>query len=227
MKILVVQADQTSARYVVKGLKEEGYVVDVAFDGIDGIHLATTVSYDAIVLDVALPGTDGWSALREIRRTSDSPVIFLTSQGEVSDRVKGLELGADDCLPKPFAFSELLARIRAVMRRSRMASPDVRIKVADLELDILSRRSSRAGRPLRLTKQEFALLECLARSSGRPVSRTLISERVWNVRFDSHTNVIDVAVRRLRAKLDDDHEAKLIRTVRGVGYSFSQSRASE
>jgi two-component system, OmpR family, copper resistance phosphate regulon response regulator CusR len=219
MKILIVEDEPKTAAYLRKGLGEQAFVVDVAADGIDGMHLAATQDYDLILLDVMLPGADGWTVLQAIRRRLQTPVIFLTARDDVVDRVKGLELGADDYLVKPFAFSELLARIRTLLRR-HVARIEQKISVADLEVDVLRHRVTRAGQQLDLTNREFALLECLIRRPGEAVSRTLISEQVWNMHFDSDTNVIDVAVRRLRAKVDDAHERKLIHTVRGVGYAI-------
>jgi two-component system copper resistance phosphate regulon response regulator CusR len=225
VKVLIVEDERKTAAYLEKGLSEQAFVVDVAHDGIDGIHLATTGSYDLILLDVMLPGADGWTVLEAIRRHRHTPVIFLTARDEVVDRVKGLELGADDYMIKPFAFSELLARIRTLLRRS-VANAEQRMTVDDLEVDVVRRRVTRAGRRVELTNKEFALLECLMRRPGEVVSRTLISEHVWHMNFDSDTNVIDVAVRRLRAKVDDGHEPKLIQTVRGVGYSIAVSEAA-
>ena len=225
MKVLIVEDERKTAAYLEKGLSEQAFVVDVAHDGIDGIHLATTGSYDLILLDVMLPGADGWTVLEAIRRQRRTPVIFLTARDEVADRVKGLELGADDYMIKPFAFSEVLARIRTLLRRS-VANADKRMTIDDLEVDVARRRVTRAGRRVELTNKEFALLECLMRRPGEVVSRTLISEHVWNMNFDSDTNVIDVAVRRLRAKVDDGHGPKLIQTVRGVGYAIAASEAA-
>ena len=217
MRILIVEDDRKAAQYLRQGLTEHGFVVDTAFDGVDGAHLASTGNYDLVVLDVMLPGRDGWQVLGELRRSKATPVLFLTARDGVEDRVKGLELGADDYLVKPFAFSELLARIRTVLRRGQQREPDV-LKVADLELDALRRRVERAGERIELTAKEFALLHLFMRREGEVLSRTVIAEQVWDINFDSDTNVVDVAVRRLRAKVDDPFERKLLHTVRGAGY---------
>ena len=222
MRILIVEDEAKIAAYVRKGLMEQGYAVDVANDGIDGLHLATTTNYDLILLDVMLPGLDGWGVLDGIRRQRQTPVLFLSARDEVTDRVKGLELGADDYLVKPFAFSELLARIRTLLRRGAApaATAEPRYRLADLEVDLVRRRVSRGGERIDLTAKEYALLDYFARHTGEVVSRTLIAEHVWDMNFDSDTNVVDVAVRRLRAKLDDRFTQKLIHTIRGVGYVF-------
>ena len=218
MKILIVEDEQKTGDYLKQGLSEAGFVADLARDGIDGLHLALTGDYDLVVLDVMLPKLDGWQVLREIRRQGKQlPVLFLTARDQVEDRVKGLELGADDYLVKPFAFSELLARVRALLRRGRTSEPEL-LQVADLELDLLRRRVTRAGKRIDLTAKEFALLELLLRRRGEVLPRSLIASQVWDMNFDSDTNVIEVAVRRLRAKIDDSFEPKLIRTVRGMGY---------
>ena len=217
MKILIVEDEPKTAAYARKGLTEHGFVVDVAENGTDGSHLALTSEYDLVVLDVMLPGIDGWTVLREIRDRKSTPVLFLTARDEVADKVKGLELGADDYLVKPFAFSELLARVRSVLRRGGKP-PEKRLKVGDLEIDPRRRKVSRGEKKIDLTGKEFALLDCLVRNCGEVMSRTLIAEHVWDMNFDSDTNVVDVAMRRLRAKVDDPFEVKLIRTVRGVGY---------
>jgi two-component system copper resistance phosphate regulon response regulator CusR len=193
-------------------------VADLARDGVDGLHLALTDDYDLMVLDVMLPGLDGWQVLREVRQKGKHlPVLFLTARDEVEDRVKGLEFGADDYLVKPFAFSELLARVRALLRRGRTNEPDL-FHIADLELDLLRRRVTRGGKRIDLTAKEFALLELLLRRQGEVLPRSLIASQVWDMNFDSDTNVIEVAVRRLRAKIDENFEPKLIHTVRGMGY---------
>ena len=219
MKILIVEDEPKTGDYLRQGLSEAGYVVDLARDGLDGLHLAQTGDYDLIVLDVMLPGLDGWGVLQTVRRGGhEMPVLFLTARDQVEDRVRGLELGADDYLVKPFAFSELLARVRTLLRRGvRSKEPDV-LKVADLELDLLRRRVVRAGQRIDLTAKEFALLELLLRRQGEVLPRSLIASQVWDMNFDSDTNVIEVAVRRLRAKVDEPFEPKLIRTVRGMGY---------
>jgi len=218
MKILIVEDEQKTGAYLKQGLTEAGFLADLARDGVDGLHLALTGDYDLAVLDVMLPKLDGWQVLREIRRNGKHlPVLFLTARDQVEDRVKGLEFGADDYLVKPFAFSELLARIRALLRRRRTSEPEL-LQIADLELDLLRRRVTRAGKRIDLTAKEFALLELLLRRRGEVLPRSLIASQVWDMNFDSDTNVIEVAVRRLRAKMDDAFEPKLIRTVRGMGY---------
>ncbi|MFA5915038.1 MAG: heavy metal response regulator transcription factor [Burkholderiales bacterium] len=218
MKILIVEDEQKTGDYLKQGLSEAGFVADLARDGVDGLHLALTGDYDLVVLDVMLPKLDGWQVLREIRHQGRQlPVLFLTARDQVEDRVKGLEFGADDYLVKPFAFSELLARVRALLRRGRTSEPEL-LQVADLELDLLRRRVTRAGKRIDLTAKEFALLELLPRRQGEVLPRSLIASQVWDMNFDSDTNVIEVAVRRLRAKIDDDFDPKLIRTVRGMGY---------
>ncbi|MBN9523591.1 heavy metal response regulator transcription factor [bacterium] len=218
MRLLVVEDEAKTANFLRRGLEENGFVVDVAGRGDDGLHLARTVGYDVVILDVMLPGLDGWAVLAAVRRDGrQTPVLFLTARDGVDDRVKGLDLGADDYLVKPFAFSELLARVRSLLRRGPARQPET-VRVADLELDVVRHRATRAGVRLDLTPKEFALLSLLARRAGEVLSRTLISEQVWDINFDSDTNVVDVHVRRLRAKADDPFEAKLIHTVRGVGY---------
>ena len=218
MRILIVDDERKAADYLHRGLTESGYVVDVALNGDDGLSLALSEYYDLIVLDVMMPGRDGWSVLASVRRAGrQTPVLFLTARDTVDDRVKGLESGADDYLVKPFAFSELLARIRSILRRGPTRQLET-LTAADLELDILRHRATRAGQRIDLTPKEFALLSLLVRRRGEVLSRTLISELVWEMNFDSDTNVVDVAVRRLRTKVDDPFELKLIRTVRGVGY---------
>ncbi len=218
MHILVVEDEMKTADYLKKGLSESGFVVDVARHGEDGLHLAMTEYYDLIVLDVQLPGRDGWSILQSLRRAGrQAPVLFLTASDTVADRVKGLDLGADDYLVKPFAFSELLARVHSILRRGPARQPE-KVCILDLELDLPQHRATRAGQRLDLTPKEFSLLSLLARRKNEVLSRTLIAELVWEMNFDSDTNVVDVAVRRLRSKIDDPFPQKLIRTVRGVGY---------
>ena len=218
MRILIIEDEQKAAAYLTKGLTEHGFVVDVAPRGDEGFHLVTSNEYDLLILDIMVPGWDGWRVLSEMRTAGhQTPVLILTARDTVEERVKGLELGADDYLVKPFAFSELLARVRSVLRRGPARQPDV-IRIADLEIDLLRRRASRGGRLLHLTPKEFTLLSLLARCPGQPLSRTLIVEKVWDMNFDGDTNVVDVAVRRLRSKVDDPFPMKLIQTVRGVGY---------
>ena len=222
MKLLIVEDELKTATYLRKGLTEQGFVVDVSEQGEEGLFTASTTGFDLIILDVMLPERDGWSVLTELRRTGNkTPVLFLTARDSVQDRVKGLELGADDYLIKPFAFSELLARIRNILRRSPSRHPDV-VQVADLEIDSIRHKASRAGQRLDLTPKEFALLSLLARRQGEVLTRTLIAEQVWDMNFDSDTNVVDVHVRRLRSKADDPFAKKLIHTVRGVGYVLEE-----
>ena len=218
MKILIVEDEQKTGDYLKQGLSEAGFVADLVRDGVDGRHLALTDDYDLVVLDVMLPGLDGWQVLRELRQAGrHMPVLFLTARDQVEDRVKGLELGADDYLVKPFAFSELLARVRTLLRRGKSKEPEL-LQVADLDLDLLRRRVTRAGKRIDLTAKEFALLELLLRRQGEVLPRSLIASQVWDMNFDSDTNVIEVAIRRLRAKVDDSFELKLIHTARGMGY---------
>src|SRR5579862_5175092 len=223
MRILVVEDEAKTAAYLHKGLTESGFTVDVIRNGGDGEHLALTQDYDLVLLDVMLPGSDGWTILQSLRRTKQTPVLFLTARGAVEDRVKGLELGADDYLVKPFAFSELLARVRSLLRRGPARQPET-IRMADLEIDLLRQRATRGGQRLDLTSKEFSLLTLLARRQGEVLSRTLIAEAVWDMNFDSDTNVVDVNVRRLRAKVDEPFPFKLIHTVRGAGYVLETSR---
>ena len=217
MKVLIIEDETKTGDYLCKGLSENGFIVDLATNGQDGLHLAQTGDYDVVVLDVMLPGKDGWAVLQELRRSRQMPVLFLTAKDKVEDRVKGLELGADDYLVKPFAFSELLARIRTLLRRGKVAQPEV-LRVADLELDPMRRKAIRGQTKINLTAKEFALLHLLMRRQGEVLSRTFIAEQVWDMNFDSETNVVEVAMRRLRAKIDDDFDRKLIHTMRGMGY---------
>ncbi|MBU1690724.1 MAG: heavy metal response regulator transcription factor [Gammaproteobacteria bacterium] len=221
MKVLIVEDEAKAGDYLRKGLTENGFVVDLVSNGMDGLHLALTGDYAVIVLDVMLPGMDGWSVLRELRKAKDTPVIFLTARDEVEDRVKGLELGADDYLVKPFAFSELLARLRTLLRRGRNTQAEV-LSIADLELDPVRRRVARGAARIDLTAKEFALLYLLMRRQGEVLSRTFIAEQVWDMNFDSDTNVVEVAIRRLRAKMDDPFNRKLLHTVRGMGYVLEE-----
>jgi len=217
MRILIVEDEAKTAEYLAKGLAEQGFVVDVARDGSDGLHRARESAYDLVVLDVMLPGIHGWEMLERLRRSKPTPVLLLTARDAVADRVRGLELGADDYLVKPFAFSELVARIRSVLRRAPHRQPEV-LRCADLEIDVPRKRVSRAGKRIDLTAKEFALLELMMRRAGEVLSRTLIAEQVWDINFDSDSNVVDVAVRRLRAKVDEPYERRLVHTVRGMGY---------
>jgi len=219
VKVLVVEDEPKTGDSLRQGLMEAGFVVDLARDGLDGLHLALTEAYDLSILDVMLPGIDGWQVLQGIRRAgAEMPVLFLSASDAIDDRVKGLELGADDYLVKPFAFSELLARVRTLLRRGGKAKEAEVLRAADLELDLLRRRVTRGGRKIDLTSKEFSLLELLLRRQGEVLPRSLIASQVWDMNFDSDTNVIEVAIRRLRGKVDDDFEFKLIRTVRGMGY---------
>jgi two-component system, OmpR family, copper resistance phosphate regulon response regulator CusR len=225
MRILIVEDERKTSDYLHKGLSENGYGVDVAGGGHDGLHLALTGEHDLIILDVMLPGRDGWSVLGSIRAAGrQTPVLMLTARDAVADRVRGLEMGADDYLVKPFAFSELLARLRSVLRRGPARQPEV-LSVLDLELDLPRHKAMRGGQRLDLTPKEFALLALLTKRKGEVLSRTLIAELVWEMNFDSDTNVVDVAIRRLRAKVDDPFERKLIHTVRGVGYVLEDPAA--
>ena len=221
MKLLVIEDEVKLAEYLRKGLTEEGYVVDVAHNGVDGLHLAMEGDFDLLVLDGMLPGIDGLGLLAALRLSKQTPVLMLTARIRVEDRVKGLQGGADDYLVKPFAFSELVARIQVLLRRARPArEPDgaTVLGLSDLEMDLLRRKATRAGRRLDLTAKEFTLLALLLRRQGEVLSRTEIAEQVWDINFDSATNVIDVAVRRLRGKLDAPFERTLLHTVRGMGY---------
>jgi two-component system copper resistance phosphate regulon response regulator CusR len=218
MKVLVVEDERKTATYLKRGLEENDFVVDVAETGEDGSHLAETQPYDLIILDVQLPGRDGWNVVTEIRRRGvETPVLFLTARDAVRDRVKGLELGADDYLVKPFAFSELLARMRSILRRGPVRHSTL-LRLDDLEVDLGRHRAQRAGRVLDLTPKEFQLLSLLLQRSGEVLSRTLIAEQVWDINFESDSNLVEVHMRRLRSKVDDPFERKLIHTVRGVGY---------
>ncbi len=214
MRILIVEDEPKIATFLRKGLTENGF----AGNGRDGLHLAGAGAFDLVILDIMLPDLDGWSVLQSLRREGKAtPVLYLTARDAVDDRVRGLELGADDYLVKPFAFSELLARVRTVLRRGPVRQAEG-VRVADFEIDFVRHRASRGGRALDLTPKEFALLSLLARRAGEVLSRTVIAEQVWDMNFDSETNVVDVHVRHLRSKLDDPCEQKLIHTVRGVGY---------
>ena len=222
MRILIVEDEPKTASYLHKGLSESGFVADVATRGDDGLHLALTEDYDLIILDVELPGRDGWSVLSAIRQSNkQTPVVFLTARDAVHDRVKGLELGADDYLVKPFAFSELLARVRTILRRGPGRQADM-LEIADLKVDLVRHKATRGGHQLHLSPKEFGLLALLTQRQGEVLSRTLIAEQVWDIHFDSDTNVVDVAVRRLRRKVDDPFPLKIIHTVRGFGYVLEE-----
>lgn len=222
MKVLIVEDEPKTAAYLKRGLEENGFIVDLADNGEDGAYVARTISYDLIILDVMLPGRDGWSIIADVRRRQiATPILFLTARDTVNDRVKGLELGADDYLVKPFAFAELLARVRTILRRNPTRQAPV-VKVADLDLDLHRHRATRAGCSLDLTPKEFQLLSLLLRRAGEVLSRTLIAEQVWDINFEGDSNVVEVHMRRLRAKVDDPFDCKLIHTVRGVGYVLEQ-----
>jgi two-component system, OmpR family, copper resistance phosphate regulon response regulator CusR len=226
-KLLIVEDEVKLAAYLRKGLGEEGFIVDVVHNGVDGLHLATEVDYDVIVLDCMLPGIDGLALISALRRGKDTPVLMLSARQHTDDRVAGLKAGADDYLVKPFAFSELLARLQALLRRARPSTGtavETTLRLADLELDLLRRRASRAGQRLDLTVKELQLIELLLRRQGEVLSRTEIAERVWDMNFDSGTNVIDVAVRRLRGKMDVPFARPLLHTVRGIGYILEDRR---
>ncbi len=219
MRLLVIEDDRTIASFVVKGLQEAGFAVDHADDGRAGLTLARTAPYDAAVVDLMLPGLDGLSLIEELRRQKvRTPVLILSAKRSVDDRVRGLQAGGDDYLVKPFAFSELLARVHALIRRSSGETQPTRLVVGDLSLDLMTRHVERAGAVIELRPREFTLLEYLMRNAGRVVSKTMIMEHVWNYSFDPRTNVVDVLVFRLRERVDKGFEPKLIHTVRGIGY---------
>ncbi|MBI3530213.1 MAG: heavy metal response regulator transcription factor [Betaproteobacteria bacterium] len=221
MRLLVVEDEIKTREYLRKGLTEEGFIVDTAATGVDGLHLATTGDYELVILDIMLPGVSGWQVLAALRRQKQTPVLFLTARDEVADRVRGLELGADDYLVKPFAFAELVARMRTVMRRGAGREPDV-LQMADLELNLRRCRARRGQKRIDLTKKEFALLALLMQRHGDVLSRAYIASQVWDINFHTDTNVVDVAIRRLRAKVDDPYERKLIHTLRGMGYVLEE-----
>ncbi len=218
MKILVIEDEQRAAEYLRQGLTESGYVVDVALNGTDGLHAAVTGDHDLVILDVMLPGVDGFAVLSALRTARQIPVLMLTARGQTNDKVRGFDLGADDYLVKPFQFPELLARVRALLKRGKTTVTDLVQRVADLEVDPIRHRAVRAGQRIDLTAKEFALLALLVQRSGEVLSRTEIASLVWDIHFDSETNVVDVAMRRLRAKVDTPFDTALIHTVRGVGY---------
>ncbi|MEJ8855893.1 heavy metal response regulator transcription factor [Variovorax robiniae] len=217
MRILVIEDEPKLGDYLRKGLSESGFTVDLARTGTEGRNMALDGAYDALVLDVMLPGIDGFAVLEAVRQAKSMPVLMLTARDDVVDRVRGLQSGADDYLAKPFAFSELLARIQALLRRGKLHELTHYV-LGDLTLDLGTRRASRAGQRLELTAKEFALLALLMRRQGQVLSRTLLAEQVWGMNFDSETNVVEVAIRRLRAKIDDPFKHKLLHTVRGMGY---------
>ncbi|MEE4623034.1 heavy metal response regulator transcription factor [Pseudomonas alliivorans] len=224
MRVLIIEDEEKTADYLRRGLTEQGYAVDVARDGIEGLHLGLENDYAIIVLDVMLPGLDGFDVLRALRARKQTPVIMLTAREQVDDRIRGLREGADDYLGKPFSFLELVARLQALTRRSGGHEP-VQISIADLWIDLISRKATRAGMRLDLTAKEFSLLSVLARRQGDILSKTAIAEMVWDINFDSDTNVVEVAIKRLRAKLDGPHEQKLLHTIRGMGYVLENRSA--
>ena len=226
MRLLLVEDQTMAADYIAKGLRENDFVVDVAHDGVDGLHFLLTNDYDLAILDVMLPGMNGWKILELARQAGKmTPVMFLTARDDVEDRVCGLELGAEDYLIKPFSFSELLARVRVIMRRGAphaASSEEAVLQISDLQLDFLKHRASRNGKRIELTQKEFLLLSLLMRRRGEVLSRTVWAEQVGDMNFDPETNVIDVAVRRLRSKIDDGYEVKLLHTIRGAGYVLEE-----
>jgi two-component system, OmpR family, copper resistance phosphate regulon response regulator CusR len=218
MKILVIEDEPKAAEYLRQGLAESGYAVEVAHDGTDGLHAAATGDHDLVILDVMLPGIDGFAVLSALRTSKQVPVLMLTARGKTDDKVRGFDLGADDYLVKPFQFPELLARVRALLKRGQTTGADPVLRVADLEIDAIRHRATRSGQRIDLSAKEFALLSLLTQKTGEVLSRTQIASLVWDIHFDSDSNVVEVAVRRLRAKIDDPFPEKLIHTVRGVGY---------
>ena len=218
MKLLIIEDEVRAAEYLRQGLTEAGYTAEVALNGPDGLHAAINGDHDLLVLDAMLPGLDGFAVLSALRTAKETPVLMLTARGQMDDKVRGFDLGADDYLVKPFQFPELLARIRALLKRGKATPSDPVLHVADLELDPVRHRAMRGGQRIDLSAKEFALLALLVQRAGEVLSRTEIASRVWDIHFDSETNVIDVAIRRLRAKVDESFEDKLIHTVRGVGY---------
>ncbi|AJC16063.1 heavy metal response regulator transcription factor [Pandoraea sputorum] len=218
MRILVIEDEAKTGEYLQNGLTEAGYVVDVAPNGIDGLHMAQELAYDLILLDVMMPGMDGWTVMRKLGDRTRTPVLFLSARGTLEDRLKGLDLGADDYLVKPFSFAELLARIRIILRRGQPQPADDMLRVGDLCVDVTKRRVERGGARITLTNKEFNLLLFFVQHPGEVLSRALIASRVWDMNFDSDTNVVDVAVRRLRQKVDEPFATRLIHTVHGVGY---------
>ncbi|MDQ2140982.1 heavy metal response regulator transcription factor [Alcaligenaceae bacterium A4P071] len=218
MRVLVVEDEEKTSTYIHRGLTEIGYTVDVASTGIDGLHLALEFDYDAIVLDLMLPGLNGYSVVEQLRRRKATPVIMLSARGDVTDRVTGLQKGADDYLPKPFSFTELVARLQALTRRQGAGLEATTLQVEDLTIDLLARRVARANDRLELTAKEFSLLSLLARHQGEVLSKLMIAEQVWDMNFDSDVNVVEAAIKRLRVKIDAPYANKLLHTVRGMGY---------
>ena len=219
MRLLLVEDEEKTSSYINRALTELGFIVDLAEDGIDGLHLAIECEYDVIILDIMLPKLDGYGVLEQLRKQKQTPVIMLSARGSVDDRVKGLQHGADDFLPKPFSLTELVARVQALLRRRPSDGADItRLQIHDLNLDLLARRVTRSGKRLELTAKEFALLSLLARHQGEILSKMMIAEQIWNMNFDSDANVVEVAIKRVRAKVDTPFSDKLIHTVRGMGY---------
>ena len=218
MKILVIEDEPKAADYLRQGLMESGYAVEVAHNGTDGLHAAVNGDHGLVILDIMLPGIDGFAVLSALRTARQIPVLMLTARGNTDDKVRGFDLGADDYLLKPFQFPELLARVRALLKRGQPAPKETVLLTADLEIDPVRHRATRAGQRIDLSAKEFALLTLLAQRTGEVLSRTQIASLVWDIHFDSDTNVVEVAIRRLRAKIDDPFDDKLIHTVRGVGY---------
>jgi two-component system copper resistance phosphate regulon response regulator CusR len=218
MRILVIEDEAKTGEYLYNGLTESGYVVDVAANGIDGLHMAQELRYDLILLDVMMPDMDGWTVMKKLAGRMNTPVLFLSARGTLEDRLKGLDLGADDYLVKPFSFAELLARIRIILRRGQQQPADDLLAVGDLRIDVPKRRVVRGETRITLTNKEFNLLQFFVTHQGQVLSRSLIASRVWDMNFDSDSNVVDVAVRRLRQKIDEPFPTRLIHTVHGVGY---------
>jgi two-component system OmpR family response regulator len=219
MRLLLIEDDQKIANFIIKGFKAEGFAVDHAEDGLRGLDLGMTEPYDVVIVDLMLPKLDGLSVIENLRKQQVTvPVIILSAKDSVDDRVKGLQIGSDDYLPKPFAFAELLARVQALMRRRSGSTETTHLKVGDLSLDLITREVSRAGRRIELQPLEYSLLAYLMRNSGKVVSKTMIMERVWDYHFDPQTNVVEARICRLRDKIDKGFDSKLIHTIRGVGY---------
>jgi two-component system, OmpR family, response regulator len=224
MRLLLIEDDPVISSFVTKGLREAGFAVDNAADGEDGLHLALLEPYDAVIVDLMLPKLDGLTLIARLRKTKPNiPILILSAKRSVDDRVKGLQTGSDDYLTKPFAFSELLARVQALIRRATGTPDPTRLEVADLAIDLLSRQVTRGEQAIELQPREFQLLEYLMRSAGRVVSKTMIMEHVWDLNFDPQTNIVEARISKLRDKIDRDHEKKLIHTIRGAGYVLKET----